>query len=92
MALPSFPGSPSSARIKISEGEAGSKHHVNVAGRSSGRRYHIASFYLQRHSRDVLNQALPPIFCVWFNKLCTRSLETRLLWHHWQRTASDMWN
>ena len=22
----------------------------------------IASFYLQRHSRDVLNQALPPLF------------------------------
>ena len=26
----------------------------------------LASFYLQRHSRDVLNQALPPIFCVRF--------------------------
>ena len=27
----------------------------------TSRRYRIASFYLQHHSRDVLNQALPPI-------------------------------
>ena len=51
------------------------------------------SFYLQRHSRDVLNQALSPIFLRTvqrsFNKLCARRRErlgTRLLnlcmWHN----------
>ena len=39
----------------------------------------VPSFYLQRHSRDVLNQALPPIFMRTvrrsFNKLCARREE-----------------
>ena len=64
-----------------SEGESGSKHHVNDV---AGRRYRIASFYLQRHSRDVLNQALPPLFdggSKVIRKICARkreSLGTRL--------------
>ena len=39
----------------------------------------LASIYLQRHSRDVLNQGLPPIFMHTvrrsFNKLCARRRE-----------------
>ena len=51
----------------------------------------LASIYLQRHSRDVLNQTLPPIFCVRFNKLYAwrrERLGTRLYKLHAARMLS----
>ena len=35
----------------------------------------IPSFYLQRHSRDVLNQALPPIFMRMVRIVCAEEGE-----------------